>query len=232
MSAANGQDDRRRLEDALGHRFSDQELLDQALRHSSSTRKRVRSNERLEFLGDRVLGLVLAMMLYEEFEHEEEGDLGYRYTALAQRDALARVAAAVDLVPHLVLSEGEAEAGGRDNPSIHADALEAVIAALFLDGGLAAAEAFIRRHWAPLMAEAPTPPKDPKTTLQEWAQARALPLPVYKVRERAGPDHAPLFTVEVIVETQRPETGAGPTKRAAEQAAAEAMLNVIETGQT
>lgn len=220
--------DRSALEAALGHRFADPTLLDQALRHSSSTRRRLRSNERLEFLGDRVLGLVIAKLLYESFRDEEEGDLGYRYTALAQRDALARVAAEIDLHAHLILSDGEEEAGGRDNPSIHADALEAVIAALFLDGGLAPTEAFVRRHWAPLMAEAPKPPKDAKTTLQEWAQGRGLPLPVYKVRERTGPDHAPLFTVEAIVETQPPASGAGASKRAAEQAAAEAMLSRIE----
>jgi ribonuclease-3 len=215
------------LEEILGHRFARPELLALALRHSSTARnrdKRVETNERLEFLGDRVLGLVMATMLYETFPEEEEGALARRHAALVRREALVRVAEGIGLAEHLFLAPGEAEAGGRDKPTILADACEAVIAALYLDGGLAPAEAFLRRHWGPLLSEDPRPPKDAKTTLQEWAQGRGLPLPVYRELGRTGPHHAPLFSVEVEVKGEPPAAGGGTSKRAAEQAAAETLL--------
>ena len=212
----------------LGYSFHDPGLLQRALTHSSAAGPRRPSNERLEFLGDRVLGLVLARMLFDGFRDEAEGELGYRFTALAQRAALARVAVDLELAPHLVLSDGEDAGGGRDNPAILADTMEAVIAAVYLDGGLAPAEALVRRYWTPLMAEDPAPPKDPKTTLQEWAQARGLPLPAYAETARAGPDHAPTFTSRVEVQGHPPAAGEGASKRAAEQAAAEALLDLLQ----
>jgi ribonuclease III len=217
----------RDLEDALGHRFERPDLLAQALIHSSTARSRAdrtHSNERLEFLGDRVLGLVMARVLFEQFPRENEGALARRHAALVRREALARIADVIGLAGVMVMSPGEDDAGGRANPSLLADACEAVIATLYLDGGLEVAESFIRRYWEPLIEEDPTPPKDAKTSLQEWAQGRGLPLPQYREVRRKGPPHAPVFHLKVTVAGMEPETATGPSKRTAEQAAAEALL--------
>jgi ribonuclease-3 len=219
------------LQDSLGHRFEKPRILAQALTHSSATKDRLGANERFEFLGDRVLGLVLAELLLAAFPGEKEGEIAYRFSALARSESLTRVAEEIGLAPYIELSPGEEEAGGRRNASILADCCEAVIAALFLDGGLIAAETFIHRHWRPLMDEEPAPPKDAKTMLQEWAQGQGLPLPEYRVTGEQGPAHAPLFTVQVTVHEKKPESGQGPSKRAAEQAAAEALLVLINPGE-
>jgi len=212
----------------LGYQFSDRDLLRQALTHSSVTQRRLKSNERMEFLGDRVLGLILAEMLLETFPAEEEGAIAYRFTALAQRDALATVANTIGIAEVLTLSDGERTSGGLENPGVLADAVEAVIAAIYIDGGLDPAQRFIRAHWAEMMREDRRPPKDPKTTLQEWAQGNGLPLPNYRVVEQEGPDHQPVFTVEAEIKGRSSVSGQGNSKRAAEQAAAEAMLATIE----
>lgn len=214
-----------RLEGALGHRFADRALLRRALVHTSTGGRRKDSYERLEFLGDRVLGLAVAEMLYETFPDEEEGALAKRYTQLVRGETLARVAQALDLGPHVVLAPSEADAGGRDNPSILSDVCEAVLAALYLDGGLAPAVALVRRFFTPLMAEDLAPPKDAKTTLQEWAQGRGLALPAYREVARSGPAHEPIFEVSVSVEGEPPASASGPSKRVAEQTAAEALLS-------
>ena len=214
-------------EQTLGHRFARPGLLGLALTHSSAP-SNGRSNQRLEFLGDRVLGLVVAQALYERFPDEEEGALAPRLAALVRRDTLARVARDIGLGGHVVMSQGEEESGGRDNPSILADACEAVIAALYLDGGMESAQQFIRRHWLPLMEEDQSPPKDAKTKLQEWAQGRGLALPKYTETGRQGPAHAPVFSVQVSVEGADPAAATGPSKRAAEQAAASALLERIK----
>lgn len=219
-----------RLEKTLGHRFSQRRLLRQALTHSSTAGDRAGrgvTNERLEFLGDRVLGLAVADLLCERFPGEDEGALAKRFTALARREALARVAADIGLAQHIVLAPGEEEAGGRDNPNLLADTCEAVIAALFLDGGWETAAGFVRARWEPLMAEDIEPPVDAKTALQEWAQGQGLALPAYDVVERHGPAHAPTFTIEVRVHARDPTRAAGASKRAAEQGAAEAMLDAL-----
>jgi len=216
------------LQAAIGYTFKDTGLLRHALVHSSAASVRLKSNERMEFLGDRVLGLVLAEMLLDVFPDEEEGEISYRFTALAQRDALANVAAEIGIADHLSLSNGEHLTGGRENPGMLADATEAVICAIYQDGGLEAARAFIHRFWTDMMRENRRPPKDPKTTLQEWAQGRGLGLPNYRITGQEGPDHQPLFTVEASLQGQKPATGNGANKRAAEQAAAEAMLAAIE----
>jgi ribonuclease-3 len=217
------------LAEILGHRFADPTLLQQAFTHSSAfgaaaARRRGLSYERLEFLGDRVLGLVVAEMLYRAFPDESEGALARRLAELARKETIARVASALDLGRHLVVSRGEEEGGGRGNPSLLADACEAVIGALYLDGGLAPAKAFVERHWWPLLSEDVRPPKDAKTALQEWAQGSGLPLPVYRIKSSAGPPHEPVFEVEVVVEGRPPVTGSGRSRRAAEQAAAAALL--------
>ncbi len=212
------------LEAALGHRFRDPSLLIQALTHASAAASRGLSNERLEFLGDRVLGLAVASLLLDSFPDEDEGRIAYRFSALVMSPTLARVAHEIGLAAHVRLSENEQAAGGRDNPTLLANCCEAVIAAVFLDGGLEPAQAFVRRHWRPLMDEAAAPPKDAKTTLQEWAQAQGLPLPGYRVAGQSGPGHAPVFRVEVAVAGRPAAQAEGPSKRAAEQAAAALML--------
>ncbi len=224
----------------LGHAFARPELLADALTHPSALpprrqgRRRPRQPkppgaprggyERLEFLGDRVLGLVIADLLWRRFEHEPEGDLTRRLTSLVRRDALARVAATIGLDRHLVLSPAEAAAGAARNPGILADVLEAVIAAIYLDAGFATAFAFVERFWEPLLGEMAGPPRDPKTTLQEWAQGRGLPLPDYQLVATSGPDHAPQFTVAVRVAGFAEASAAASSKRAAETAAAASLL--------
>jgi len=222
----------------IGHAFARPELLTEALTHPSArphlpggrrSRRAFKGEprgdyERLEFLGDRVLGLVIADLLWRSFEHEREGPLTRRLTNLVRRDALARVATAIGLDRHLILSPAEAAAGAARNPGILADVVEAVIAAIYLDGGLPAAFAFIERFWGPLIGEMAAPPSDAKTALQEWAQARGLPLPAYEVVAMSGPDHAPHFTLAVRVAGQAEVSATASSKRAAETAAAAALL--------
>ena len=171
-----------------------------------------------------MLGLVVADLLWRRFADEPEGDLTRRLTNLVRRDALVRVAATIGLERHLRLSPSEAAAGAARNPGILADVMEAVIAAVYLDGGFAAAFAFVERFWEPLIAEMAVPPRDPKTTLQEWAQARALPLPAYRLVSTSGPDHALQFTVAVQVAGQDEACATASSKRAAETGAATALL--------
>jgi ribonuclease III len=219
-----------------GHSFARPELLVEALTHPSALpppkqgRRRgrraspPRNYERLEFLGDRVLGLVIADLLWRRFAHEPEGDLTRRLTSLVRRDALARVAAELGLDRHLLLSPAEAAAGAARNPGILADVMEAVIAAIYLDGGFAAAFAFVERLWEKPIAEMEAPPSDPKTNLQEWAQARRLPLPDYRLIATSGPDHAPQFTVAVQVAGSEAASATASSKRAAETGAAAVLL--------
>jgi ribonuclease-3 len=215
------------LMQSLGHPFNDAGLLGEALRHSSDpdvNQGRAASNQRLEFLGDRVLALVVAEWLLERYPGEAEGEIARRHASLVRRDALARAGGDIDLASYLSLSHGEDEAGGRRNPALIADACEAVIAALYLDGGLHSAAAFIRKAWADMIAEAPEPPVDAKTLLQEWAQGRGLNLPGYAETGRQGPAHNPQFTIEAMVDGYPPMAGSGASKRAAEQQAAKALL--------
>ena len=190
-----------------------------------------RGYERLEFLGDRVLGLVVADCLWRRFESEPEGDLARRHTHLVRREALVRVAERIDLGRYLVLSRSEAAAGGAGNPGILADACEALIAAIYLDGGLGAASAFVRRFWEPLIEEMEEPPRDPKTALQEWAQARGLALPAYELVATTGPDHAPLFTVMASLTGSDPATAIASSKRLAEARAAAILLDRLAARQ-
>ncbi len=213
------------LETALDYRFADSALLALALRHPSSTARK-RSNQRLEFLGDRVLGLVIATMLYETFPDEEEGALAYRHSALVRQETLEAVARELSLGAYL--ERGPNETGIGNRPAVLADACEAVIGALYLDGGLEAAGRVVRRRWTEAMKSHRVPPRDAKTRLQEWTQSRALGLPAYRVVRAAGPDHAPLFEVAAMVSEIGTATGTGPTKRAAEQSAAGKLLERIE----
>lgn len=210
----------------LNHEFTRPVLLEEALTHSSAKTGR-RDFERLEFLGDRVLGLIVADMLLACFPGEEEGPLAKRFAALVRRRALADVAARLDIGSLIQLSKGEEDSGGRRNPSLLADALEALLGALYLDGGLAPAERFIRLHWTDLMTSTDSPPEDSKTRLQEWAQAAGHALPCYTITGEKGPAHDPVFDVEVSVAGQPPARGRGRSKRAAEQSAADALLAVV-----
>lgn len=220
------------LKKALGYEFTDPGLLAEALTHRSAagagTAYRF-GNERLEFLGDRVLGLVVAELLLEVFPDEAEGALARRFTGLVRRETLAEVAARIDLGRYVVFAEGEVSTGARRNNKIQADTCEAVIGALFLDGGLEAAQRFILTYWRPLMQAHGTPARDAKTRLQEWAQGRALPLPEYREVNRSGPPHAPVFMVEVSVVGHEPISGQAASKRAAEQAAAVRLLEIIDS---
>jgi ribonuclease-3 len=221
------------LETALGHRFEQPDLLDQALTHSSASYlaaprgRGARSYERLEFLGDRVLGLVVAEMLLTAYPEEPEGALARRLAELVRKETLASVAAEIDLAQHVRLPAIE-EKTARSNPSLLADVCEAVIAALYLDGGFEAARDFIRQHWTDRMAASVAPPKDPKTGLQEWAQARGKPLPAYRLVRTDGPPHQPLFTVAVTVDSLPETEASGASKRLAEAAAAALLLQHIQ----
>ena len=217
------------LETALGYKFKSQALLERALTHSSvrGTDAKRTDNERLEFIGDRVLGLAIVEMLHEADDSANEGDMARRYNALVRGQACALIARKLDLGQHLSLSASEADNGGRDKENILADGMEAVLGAIFLDGGFLKARDVIRRIWSqgPGATHAKSPAAaDPKSALQEWAQGRGLALPIYVTLERSGPDHAPSFRTEVRVAGLPPAEGSGPSKRAAEQAAASALL--------
>jgi len=220
----------------IGHVFARPGLLAEALTHPSAVtpargkgRRRAvqRHYERLEFLGDRVLGLVIADMLWHRFEHEPEGPMTRRMADLVRRETVARVALDIGLDRHLIVSPSEAAAGAARNPSILSDVCEAVIAAVYLDGGFPAATAFVRRWWEKLIDENAAPPRDAKTRLQEWAQARGLGLPAYRLVATEGPDHAPRFTVAASVAQSEEASATASSKRAAETEAAATLLGQL-----
>lgn len=214
------------LETTIGYRFSDQALLESALTHISALKGqgRIGSYQRLEFLGDHVLGLAVSEMLFAAFPKAEEGELSRRLADLVRRETCADVARGIDLGTSLRLGASEVRAGGRSRIAILADVCESLIGAVFLDGGYKAAKAFVERYWSDRMLKPARPLRDPKTVLQEWAQARGLPTPTYREVERTGPHHDPVFKVAVQLPQREPAEGKGRSKRAAEQAAAEAML--------
>jgi ribonuclease-3 len=232
---ADGQKDTRRrrrrgdgsLEERIGYRFSDATLLDSALSHISAlkgARNRAGSYQRLEFLGDHVLGLVISDMLFRAFPKADEGELSRRLADLVRKETCADIARSIDLGAAIRLGASEANAGGRTRPAILADVCEALIGAVYLDGGFTAAEAMVGRLWEARLRTTAQPLRDPKTVLQEWAQARGLPTPAYREVARSGPDHDPEFRVAVHLPKLAPAEGSGRSKRAAEQAAAAAMM--------
>jgi ribonuclease-3 len=212
------------LEERIGHHFADQDLLTRALTHTSKASGRGGSYQRLEFLGDRVLGLAVADRLYGAFADADEGDLSRRLAALVRRETCATVAASWEVGPHLILGQGEVMGGGRRNQTILADVCEAILGAIYLDAGFDAARAVIETHFRPGEPTAAARGRDAKSALQEWAMGRSLPIPTYAVVERTGPDHAPRFRIAVQVEGLEPGLGEGTSKRIAEQAAAQALL--------
>ena len=213
------------LAGVLGHAFRDAALLEQALTHPSAVSPARPDNQRLEFLGDRVLGLCIAEALLEAYPDAAEGALAPRFNALVRRETLAEVAAEIGLGRHLRLGRSESISGGRRKAAILADATEAVIAALYLDGGMPAARTFIAAHWQGRLVELKAAPTDAKTRAQEWAQARGLAPPRYRLTGQSGPDHEPVFTVEAELETGEVSTGTAGSKKLAEQAAAAALLD-------
>lgn len=214
------------LETALGYTFRQRALLERALTHSSarSDRQAGEDNERLEFVGDRVLGLAMAELLTELDPVATEGALARRFNRLVRKEACAQVARSLEIGPALKLSQSEEESGGRNKDTILADAVEALLAAVYIEAGFAVVRDLVRRHWAPLIDGMPAAVTDAKSALQEWAQGQGLALPEYVEVSREGPDHAPRFTAEVRISGKRPARGTGNSKRTAEQAAASALL--------
>jgi ribonuclease-3 len=208
----------------LGYRFDDPDLLVRALTHSSLSSPTRPDNQRLEFLGDRVLGLVMAETLLARDAEAREGQLAPRFNALVRKETCADVARSVDLGGVLRLGRSETTTGGRRKQALLGDAMEAVIAAIYLDGGLEAASEVVLRLWGDRVDRVAEDARDPKTALQEWAQARGKAPPVYVEVARSGPDHAPVFTVEARLQDGATARAEGRVKRQAEQAAARMLL--------
>jgi len=216
--------------DRLGHRFAVPELLVRALTHSSLGSPTRPDNQRLEFLGDRVLGLSMAEALFHADDRASEGQLAPRFNALVRKETCAAVAREIDLGEVLKLGRSEMMSGGRRKDALLGDAMEAVIAAVYLDAGFEVARALVLRLWADRIAAVDRDARDPKTALQEWAQARGLPPPRYETLGREGPDHAPQFRIAVVLASGETEEAQAGSKRQAEQAAAKALLERLERG--
>lgn len=217
---------RKTLQEKLGYFFEREDLLTLALTHSSAQDSDA-DYERLEFLGDRVLGLISAEILYAKFPNEPEGDLSRRHTALVRGETLARAARGLNLGEHLILSAAERQSGGADNDNILSDVMEAIIGAMYLDGGLESARSMLTPFINADLEAMAAPPRDPKTALQEYSQSLKHGLPEYTVLSRTGPDHAPVFVIRVAIPGHA-ATGEGNSKRAAEKAAANALLAQLE----
>ena len=215
------------IEARIGHKFADPALLATAFTHVSalkSARKRGDSYQRLEFLGDHVLGLVVSDMLYRAFPNADEGELSKRLADLVRKESCADVAKSLGLLDEIKLGAVGAGAGARLRKSVLGDICEAVIGAVYLDGGHSAAAQFVERNWTERMRKPRRPLRDPKTVLQEWAQSKGMPTPVYREVERTGPHHDPQFRVAVDLPGLAPAEGVGGSKRAAEKVAASVMI--------
>jgi len=208
-----------------GYTFERPSLLDEALTHPSLSGRH--NYQRFEFLGDRVLGLVIATWLLEEYPGEAEGKLNRRFTTLVRRETLADIAVKLGIAGRLKVTPGAEAEGTKTKEAIQADVCESVIGALYLDGGFPAANKFIRTHWKPLIGAGYSAHKDNKTQLQEWCQARSVPLPRYVEVERSGPDHDPVFIIEAIVDGHGSAKASGQAKRLAEQLAAESLYSKL-----
>ena len=212
------------LQEQTGHEFLDLSRLERALTHASARGKGGADYERLEFLGDRVLGLVVAELLFAKFPNADEGELSIRLNSLVDAETCAEVADELDL--HLLIRKGSdmGQLDGKRLSNVRADVVESLIATIYLDGGLAAARPFIEKHWGPKAVEVDAGRRDAKTELQEWAHREGGVQPVYVVTNRSGPDHEPVFSVRLDVPGFAPESADGPSKRLAERDAAEKML--------
>lgn len=217
------------LQQRIGYYFKNKDLLTLALTHPSLVGQK--NNQRLEFLGDAVLALVVARIVYDLFPDEQEGELARRLAELVRGATLAAVARDIGLGEVLLVAASEKKGGGSDNSSNLEDAIEALIGAIYLDCGLAAVEELVVPIWSKLAKNAVAAPKDSKTALQEWAQGRKLPLPSYKVLETEGTAHAPVFTIEVTVHGYAPASAKAASKRAAQQEAAKILLEKLNNEQ-
>lgn len=215
------------LQRRIGHAFADQDLLERALTHSSVGKgaRKVRDNERLEFLGDRVLNLIVAEFIVDALPEAPEGDLAKLMNRLVNYHACADAARAAGLAEALRLDASATKVGARDNDRVLGDACEALIAALYRDGGIDKARAFVLAFWKEKLADLDAPAKDPKTLLQEWAMAKGLPLPEYVTVKQEGPSHDPTFTIEVRLPGVQPQSARAGSKREAEKDAAQKMLD-------
>ncbi len=229
MSARTVKPDISVLETRLGYTFKDRDLLARALTHVSapvtSAEGRFQSYQRLEFLGDRVLGVVVAEMLYNAYPQATEGELSMRLAKLVRRETCAAVAEEWEVGPHVVMGQGEARGGGRKKAAILSDVCESLIGAVYLDANFEAARRLVTENWQGRMSADLEPERDAKTAVQEWAQGRALPAPRYTEVARSGPAHLPIFIMQVELDGFEPERGEATSKRAAEQAAAQTFLN-------
>ena len=215
------------LQQKIDYQFRNPDLLKQALRTPGSIAKKLQSYERLEFLGDRVLGLIIAEILYNKFENERQGDLSKRFVALVRQETLVEIAQGIDLIYFVKKIGNIAE---KDiTPSVLSDVMEALIAAIYLDAGFQKSIEIIGRFWMPIVDRNVRPPRDAKTELQEWAQARGLALPKYNVINTVGEAHRPMFTVEVVLGKHPVKRGEGKNKRQAEQIAAADLLEYLES---
>ncbi len=210
------------LQKRIGYQFNDSELLRRALTHPSLAKKE--NNQRLEFLGDAVIALIVARIVYDLFPNEKEGELARRQADLVRGETLAQVARDIGLGDVLNVATSEVQGGGRDNSSNLEDALEALIGAIYLDSGLEEVEKFVIPRWKDLAKNVTSAPKDAKTALQEWAQGDGLPLPNYEVVATSGSAHAPVFTIEVTVKGYAPASAKASSKRVAQQEAARILL--------
>ncbi|MEO1541451.1 MAG: ribonuclease III [Pseudomonadota bacterium] len=215
----------------MGHVFETSDLLTEALTHASIATRARPDNQRLEFLGDRVLGLIIAEALMAEDRDATEGQIAPRFNALVRKETCAEIAAEIGIGEALVLGRSEAISGGRRKTALLGDAMEAVIAAVYLDGGLQRAREVVLKHWGPRVRTAADDARDAKTSLQEWAQARGLPPPEYREVSRSGPDHAPVFVIEAALQNGVTARAEASAKRTAQQAAARAILTKLETAQ-
>lgn len=214
------------LQRDIGYSFKDEKLLRVALTHSSTGESE--NYERMEFLGDRVLGLVIAELLFRRFPNEPEGDLAKRLASLVQGAMLANLSGRISLSSYIVFSDSERDAGGASNDNILADVYESLIGAIYLDSGFAPCRTLIETQWADVLDTMKKPPQHPKTSLQEWAQAQGLPLPSYEVVAQSGPDHAPVFDVRLLVKDYGSVTAQGRSRQEAEKLAAEEFLKNIK----
>jgi len=217
------------FETRLGHTFSDPKLLIRALTHASVSSPNRSDNQRLEFLGDRVLGLTMAEAVLRHDPSASEGTLAPRFNALVRKEACADVAREIDLGAVLKIGRSEMLSGGRRKKALLGDAMEAVIAAVYLDAGFETARALVLSLWGDRISTVEADARDAKTALQEWAQARGSKPPAYIETARTGPDHAPVFTIQAQLETGESAEATAPSKRQAEQAAAKALLDRLET---
>ena len=218
------------VEAIIEYTFNNKKLLEEALTHPSKTRltkQKMFNYQRLEFLGDSVLGLVITEMLYHAFPNESEGSLAKRLAGLVRSETIAIVGKKLGIEPYIIMASSEEQSGGRANASNIEDVCEALIGAIYVDGGLEPAKAFIVEHWHDLLKRQALPPKDAKTALQELVQGQGKPLPEYVVIASSGPSHAPEFTIELRVLGAEPQSATGNSKRAAEQKVAQVMLEKL-----